>query len=193
VADVIGDRASVILVAASMGGFTAPIVCARRRIDLLVLLNGMIPRPGANTPYGSMDLDPGEIVDVEVDAAGNVEVTVENGVVTITVGSETQTLAAGESASFDSPLFDVDDAIDAIIAQVQGFMASRDIRNRGTGISLIVQLHVARALYHFHPAFGKAAVRHLIKHVDQMYRVRLISLTARNALTTSLQALLAQM
>jgi pimeloyl-ACP methyl ester carboxylesterase len=46
VADAVGDRAGVILVAASMGGFTAPIVCARRRVDLLVLLNAMIPMPG---------------------------------------------------------------------------------------------------------------------------------------------------
>lgn len=46
VVDAIGDRADVILVAASMGGFTAPIVCTRRRIDLLVLLNAMIPVPG---------------------------------------------------------------------------------------------------------------------------------------------------
>ena len=29
-----------------MGGFTAPIVCTRRRVDLLVLLNAMIPVPG---------------------------------------------------------------------------------------------------------------------------------------------------
>jgi pimeloyl-ACP methyl ester carboxylesterase len=60
VVDAIGDRAGVILVAASMGGFTAPIVCARRRVDLLVLLNAMIPMPGetfnawgANTGSGS--------------------------------------------------------------------------------------------------------------------------------------------
>jgi pimeloyl-ACP methyl ester carboxylesterase len=46
VVDVIGNRADVILVAASMGGFTAPIVCTRRRVDLLVLLNAMIPVPG---------------------------------------------------------------------------------------------------------------------------------------------------
>jgi pimeloyl-ACP methyl ester carboxylesterase len=46
VVDAIGDRANVILVAASMGGFTAPIVCTRRRVDLLVLLNAMIPMPG---------------------------------------------------------------------------------------------------------------------------------------------------
>lgn len=46
VLDAIGDRADVILVASSMGGFTAPIVCARRRVDMLVLLNAMIPLPG---------------------------------------------------------------------------------------------------------------------------------------------------
>jgi pimeloyl-ACP methyl ester carboxylesterase len=46
VVNAIGDRAGVILVAASMGGFTAPIVCTRRQVDLLVLLNAMIPAPG---------------------------------------------------------------------------------------------------------------------------------------------------
>jgi pimeloyl-ACP methyl ester carboxylesterase len=46
VADAVRDRSDVILVAASMGGFTAPIVCTRRRVDLLVLLNAMIPLPG---------------------------------------------------------------------------------------------------------------------------------------------------
>jgi pimeloyl-ACP methyl ester carboxylesterase len=46
VIDAIGDRTDVIVVAASMGGFTAPIVCTRRVVDLLVLLNAMIPLPG---------------------------------------------------------------------------------------------------------------------------------------------------
>jgi pimeloyl-ACP methyl ester carboxylesterase len=46
VVDAIGDRGDVIVVAASMGGFTAPIVCTRRPVDLLVLLNAMIPVPG---------------------------------------------------------------------------------------------------------------------------------------------------
>jgi pimeloyl-ACP methyl ester carboxylesterase len=46
VIDAVGERAGVIIVAASMGGFTAPIVCTRRRVDLLVLLNAMIPMPG---------------------------------------------------------------------------------------------------------------------------------------------------
>ena len=46
VIDAVRDRADVIVVAASMGGFTAPIVCTRRRVDLLVLVNAMIPVPG---------------------------------------------------------------------------------------------------------------------------------------------------
>jgi pimeloyl-ACP methyl ester carboxylesterase len=60
VVDAIAGRDNVILVAASMGGFTAPIVCTRRRIDLLVLVNAMVPVPGetfnewgANTGSGS--------------------------------------------------------------------------------------------------------------------------------------------
>lgn len=46
VVDSIRDRHDVILVASSMGGFTAPIVCARQRVDLLVLINAMIPTRG---------------------------------------------------------------------------------------------------------------------------------------------------
>ncbi|WP_329459981.1 alpha/beta hydrolase [Streptomyces sp. NBC_01497] len=46
VVDAIGDRDDVVLVAQSMGGFTAPMVCARVHVDLLVLVNAMIPLPG---------------------------------------------------------------------------------------------------------------------------------------------------
>lgn len=42
----IGDRQQLVLVAQSLGGFTAPIVCERVPIDLLVLVNAMIPSPG---------------------------------------------------------------------------------------------------------------------------------------------------
>lgn len=42
----IGDRTGVILVAQSLAGFSAPLVCERLPVDLLVLLNAMIPRPG---------------------------------------------------------------------------------------------------------------------------------------------------
>lgn len=46
VIEAVGDRIDLIVVAESMGGFTAPIVCTRRAVDLLVLLNPMIPVPG---------------------------------------------------------------------------------------------------------------------------------------------------
>jgi pimeloyl-ACP methyl ester carboxylesterase len=46
VTSAIGDRAGVVLVAQSYGGFTAPLVCERARVDLLVFLNAMIPKPG---------------------------------------------------------------------------------------------------------------------------------------------------
>jgi pimeloyl-ACP methyl ester carboxylesterase len=49
-ADIVGraidPRASVVLVAQSLGGFTAPLVCARYRVRMLVLVNAMIPSPG---------------------------------------------------------------------------------------------------------------------------------------------------
>ncbi len=46
VAAAVGDRAPVVLVAQSMGGFTAPLVCDRVPVELLVLVNGMVPLPG---------------------------------------------------------------------------------------------------------------------------------------------------
>jgi hypothetical protein len=46
VVQAIGDREQLVLVAQSLGGFTAPIVCERVPVDLLVLLNAMIPAPG---------------------------------------------------------------------------------------------------------------------------------------------------
>jgi pimeloyl-ACP methyl ester carboxylesterase len=42
----VGDVAPVVLVAQSMGGLTAPLVCDRLDVELLVLLNAMVPRPG---------------------------------------------------------------------------------------------------------------------------------------------------
>jgi len=42
----IGDRRRLVLVASSLGGFTAPRVCARVPVELVVLLNAMIPQRG---------------------------------------------------------------------------------------------------------------------------------------------------
>ena len=42
----VGNRRDVLVVAHSLGGFTAPLVCARIPVDLLVLVAAMIPSPG---------------------------------------------------------------------------------------------------------------------------------------------------
>ena len=60
VVEATGGRSRLILVAQSLAGFTAPLVCARLPVDLLVLLNAMVPAPGetaadwwANTGHGA--------------------------------------------------------------------------------------------------------------------------------------------
>jgi pimeloyl-ACP methyl ester carboxylesterase len=59
VVDAIDDRRDLVVVAQSFGGFTAPLLCDRVPVDLLVLLAGMVPSPGeppddwpANTGFG---------------------------------------------------------------------------------------------------------------------------------------------
>lgn len=42
----IGDKTDVVLVAQSLGGFTAPLVAARVQLRMLVFVNAMIPNPG---------------------------------------------------------------------------------------------------------------------------------------------------
>jgi len=46
VADAVAGREDVVVVAQSMGGFTAPMVAARRPVSAVVLLNAMVPLPG---------------------------------------------------------------------------------------------------------------------------------------------------
>jgi pimeloyl-ACP methyl ester carboxylesterase len=46
VVDAVGDRTDLVVVAHSLGGFTAPLVCARLPVDLLVLVSAMVPSPG---------------------------------------------------------------------------------------------------------------------------------------------------
>jgi pimeloyl-ACP methyl ester carboxylesterase len=57
----IGDRTDLVVVAHSLGGFTAPLVCARVPVDLLVLVAAMVPLPGeragewwTNTGHGQV-------------------------------------------------------------------------------------------------------------------------------------------
>src|SRR5689334_3536570 len=46
VVDAIGDRTDVVLVAQSLGGFTAPLVAQRVPLTAISLVNAMIPAPG---------------------------------------------------------------------------------------------------------------------------------------------------
>jgi pimeloyl-ACP methyl ester carboxylesterase len=46
VVDAIDDRHDVVLVAQSLSGFVAPLVCARVPVELMILVAAMVPRPG---------------------------------------------------------------------------------------------------------------------------------------------------
>ena len=46
VVEAVGTRSDVVLVAQSLGGFTAPLACERARVGTLIFVNAMIPRPG---------------------------------------------------------------------------------------------------------------------------------------------------
>jgi pimeloyl-ACP methyl ester carboxylesterase len=46
IVDAIGRQGGIICVAQSLAGFSAPLVCARRHVRLLLLVNAMVPKPG---------------------------------------------------------------------------------------------------------------------------------------------------
>jgi pimeloyl-ACP methyl ester carboxylesterase len=46
IVDAIGDLPEPVLVAQSLAGFSAPLACARKPVEQIVLLNAMIPEPG---------------------------------------------------------------------------------------------------------------------------------------------------
>jgi pimeloyl-ACP methyl ester carboxylesterase len=46
VVDAIGDRTDLVVVGQSMGGFTAPLVCDRVPVSLLIMVAAMVPLPG---------------------------------------------------------------------------------------------------------------------------------------------------
>ena len=67
VADAVGDRDDLVVVAQSFGGFTAPLVAARRPVRELVMVAGMIPAPGESpdewwtrTGYAELPPPPGD-------------------------------------------------------------------------------------------------------------------------------------
>ncbi|MGK5683929.1 alpha/beta fold hydrolase [Actinoplanes sp. URMC 104] len=46
VVEAVGDRSELVVVGQSFGAFTAPLVAARRAVERLVLVAGMVPAPG---------------------------------------------------------------------------------------------------------------------------------------------------
>jgi pimeloyl-ACP methyl ester carboxylesterase len=63
----IGDHRDAVVVAQSMGGFTAPMACARVPAKLLVLVNAMIPVPD-ETPgnwWGNTGWEPARVAAVQ--------------------------------------------------------------------------------------------------------------------------------
>ena len=85
VLEAIGDRCELVVVGQSLGGFVAPLVAERRPVELLVLLNAMVPRPGETDWWAATghpveigpDFDPVEVFlhdvpdDVRVEAGAH--------------------------------------------------------------------------------------------------------------------------
>jgi pimeloyl-ACP methyl ester carboxylesterase len=73
VAGAIGDRTGVVVVAQSLGAFTAPLLCSRVPVQEMVLLAGLVPAPGeraedwwTNTGYEDATRDRDEYNEVEL-------------------------------------------------------------------------------------------------------------------------------
>lgn len=73
VVEAIGDRTELVVVGQSLGGFTAPLVCDRVDVDLLVLVAAMVPAPGetglewwANTGHLEAGAEDGDGDPIEV-------------------------------------------------------------------------------------------------------------------------------
>ena len=65
VLEAVGDREDLVVVAQSLGGLTAPLVCAQRPALVIIYVNGMVPLPGESdwfratgTPEIEGDFDP---------------------------------------------------------------------------------------------------------------------------------------
>ncbi|MGA9873370.1 MAG: alpha/beta fold hydrolase [Rhodococcus sp. (in: high G+C Gram-positive bacteria)] len=59
VIDAMGGSTDAVLVAQSLGGFTAPLVAARKSVAMIVLVNAMTPKPGESPGdwWGATDLE----------------------------------------------------------------------------------------------------------------------------------------
>ena len=67
VVDAVAERKHLVVVAQSFGGFTAPLVCERLPVELMILVAAMIPAPGeapndywVGTGYGAVGSEAGD-------------------------------------------------------------------------------------------------------------------------------------
>ena len=103
----IGDRTDLILVAQSMGGFTAPIVCERLAVDLLVFVAAMVPRPNEspgewweNTGYLQARRESDALLGLPIDGDFDVVTTFFHDVPEAVV---TEAMARGERGQSGTP------------------------------------------------------------------------------------------
>jgi pimeloyl-ACP methyl ester carboxylesterase len=80
VVEAVGERRDLVVVGHSMGGFTAALVCARRPVEVLVFVAGMVPAPGesfndwwTNTGYEGSGEDDVFYHDVPLDLAAQAQ------------------------------------------------------------------------------------------------------------------------
>jgi pimeloyl-ACP methyl ester carboxylesterase len=107
VVEAIGSRRKLILVAQSLAGFTAPLVCDRLPVDLLVMLAAMVPSPGesgddwwTNTGYQEARLEQDRREGRPADAPFDVESTFFHDVPRSVVA---MALERGEKAQSETP------------------------------------------------------------------------------------------
>jgi pimeloyl-ACP methyl ester carboxylesterase len=108
VVDAVGAREHVILVAQSLGGFTAPLVCERIDVDLVVLLNAMIPLPGETGNDWWSDTDSADAMRANLNAIGLSEEDADDDVVLyfhdVPVDVREDALRRGEPAQSMTPM-----------------------------------------------------------------------------------------
>jgi pimeloyl-ACP methyl ester carboxylesterase len=107
VVNAVGDRTDLVVVAQSMGGFTAPLVCDRLPVRLMILVAAMVPSPGespgdwwANTGHAQARREQAERDRSPIDGGFDVKATFFHDVPTDVVD---EAFARGQLGQSDTP------------------------------------------------------------------------------------------
>jgi pimeloyl-ACP methyl ester carboxylesterase len=107
VVNAVGDRTDLVVVAQSMGGFTAPLVCDRLPVRLMILVAAMVPSPGespgdwwANTGHAQARREQAERDGSPIDGGFDVKATFFHDVPTDVVD---EAFARGQLGQSDAP------------------------------------------------------------------------------------------